>query len=185
MIMSTIAAGADTTAVTMTSVFYFLLKNPHAMNTLLLEIQEALRNGSITNPPMWAQVNKLQYLDVVIKEAMRCYPIASFGIDRIVPKGGATLAGTFIPEGTIVGCQQMAIHHDKDVYGQDVDQFRPERWLEADELQKRKMERAFIGFSTGKRICIGQHIAQLEMKKSIPHILMNFKASSHSGTCEE
>jgi cytochrome P450 len=175
MTMSTIAGGADTTAVTLTSVFYFLMKNPRTFDKLLSEFQTALHNGALSDPPRWSETHKLPYLEVVIKESMRCYPIATFGLDRVVPKGGAEVCGKFIPEGTVVSCLLYSVHCDKDVYGQDADQFRPERWLEADELQRRKMERGFIGFGAGKRICLGLHIAQLEMKKIIPYMMMKFK----------
>jgi cytochrome P450 len=154
---------------------YYLLKNPYAHDKLLAEFQTAIRDGALSNPPRWSEVHKLPYLDVIIKESMRCYPILSFGIDRIVPDGGAEIAGSFIPGGTVVACPQYNVHMDKEVYGEDSEAFRPERWLEADGLQRRKMERGFLGFSAGKRICLGLHIAQLEMKKMIPHMMMNFK----------
>ncbi|KAG8408234.1 hypothetical protein J3459_018095 [Metarhizium acridum] len=174
IVMSTIGAGADTTAGTLTYTLYFLSKHPEVRDKLLQEFDQNLEAGTLSPIPKWLEVNKMPYLDAVLKESMRLLPIASWGLDRVVPSGGAIIAGTFIPGGTIVGCQIDAIHQDKHVYGTDSDQFRPERWLEADEDRRRQMDRAFLAFSAGKRTCTGVHIAWLEMKKTLPLLLMNF-----------
>jgi cytochrome P450 len=178
IILSTIGAGADTTAGTLTYTLYFLSKHPEVRERLRFEIDEGLHAGTLSNPPKWAEVHKLPYLEAVLKESMRLLPIASWGLDRIVPAAGATISGKFIPGGTVVGCQIDAIHRDHAVYGKDSSVFRPERWIEADEEQRRRMDRAFLGFSAGKRICTGIHIAWLEMKKALPLILMNFNVSA-------
>ncbi|KAI1627046.1 cytochrome P450 [Exophiala viscosa] len=174
IIMSTIGAGADTTAGTMTYTLYLLCQNPEAMQGLKDELQQALENGSMTYPPKWTQVNRLPYLEAVLKESMRLMPIAAWGLDRVVPQGGATICGHYFPAGTVVGCQIDATMLDEDVYGRDSALFRPERWMEAAEDQRRRMDRAFIAFSAGKRICMGIHIAWLELKKALPLLVMNF-----------
>ncbi|CAG9994324.1 unnamed protein product [Clonostachys byssicola] len=174
IILSTIGAGADTTAGTLTYTLFFLAKHPHCREKLQAEIDAGLQDGTLSNPPKWGEVYKLPYLEAVLKESMRIFPIASWGLDRIVPEGGVTLAGTFIPAGTVVACQIDAIHRDTEVYGLDSEDFRPERWIEADEEQKRRMDRAFLAFSSGKRVCTGVHIAWLEMKKTLPLVMMNF-----------
>ncbi|KAJ9165351.1 Cytochrome P450 [Coniochaeta hoffmannii] len=175
IIMSTIGAGADTTAGTLAYTVYLLCKHPAAARKLQSELDNALRDGALTNPPKWSQVNRLPYLDAVLRESMRIFPIASWGLDRVVPPAGATIAGRYIPGGTVVGCQIDAVHLDEDVYGRDSAAFRPERWLEADEERRRRMDRAFLAFSAGKRTCTGIHIAWLEMKKTLPLLLMNFE----------
>lgn len=177
IIMSTIGAGADTTAGTLTYTLHLLCKNPTAAHNLQSELDDALRDGSLTNPPKWSQLNRLPYLEAVLKESMRLVPIASWGLDRVVPAAGATIAGQYIPGGTVVGCQIDSVHLDEDVYGRDAAAFRPERWLEADEDQRRRMDRAFLAFSAGKRTCTGIHIAWLEMKKTLPLLLTNFEVS--------
>lgn len=177
IIMSTIGAGADTTAGTLTYTLYFLSKNPAARSKLLQVIEENLRVGTLSNMPRWAEVNSMPYLDAVLKESMRLLPVASWGLDRVVPPAGAMIAGKFIPGGTVVRCQIDAIHLDEDVYGKDSTSFRPERWLEANEDQRRRMDRSFLTFSAGKRVCTGVHIAWLEMKKTLPLLLMNFDVS--------
>lgn len=180
IIMSTIGAGADTTAGTLTYTLYFLSKNPNSRAKLLQEIEESLQTGALSRPPKWTEVNRMPYLDAVLKESMRLLPVASWGLDRIVPPAGATIAGEFIPGGTIVGCQIDAIHQDEGVYGRDSTVFRPERWLEASQEHRRQMDRAFLAFSAGKRTCTGVHIAWLEMKKTLPLLLMNFDVSDPS-----
>ena len=68
-------------------------------------------------------------------------------LERIVPEGGAQLCGSFIPEGTVVGIHAWVIHRDEDIYGRDASEFRPERWLEADAEQLKRMERCFLSVS--------------------------------------
>ncbi|KAH8911975.1 cytochrome P450 [Coniochaeta sp. PMI_546] len=175
IIMSTIGAGADTTAGTLAYTLYLLCRHPAAAQNLRAELDCAVREGSLTDPPTWSQVNRLPYLEAVLKESMRVIPIASWGLDRVVPPGGATISGTYVPGGTVVGCQIDAVHLDQDVYGRNAAVFRPERWLEAGEDQRRRMDRAFLAFSAGKRTCTGIHIAWLEMKKTLPLLLMKFE----------
>ncbi|KAI2628736.1 cytochrome P450 [Hypoxylon sp. NC1633] len=173
-ILSIIGAGADTTGTTLTYVFFLLAKHPVAKEKLQYELDDAFRTGTLSRLPRWAEVNKLPYLEAVLRESMRVLPIAAWGFDRIVPAEGASIAGKLIPAGTVVGCQIDTIHQDPYVYGNDASAFRPERWLEAGEEQKRTMDRAFLAFGAGKRICLGRHIAWLKMKKTLPLLLKNF-----------
>lgn len=177
IIMSTIGAGADTTAGTLTYTLYFLSKYPSTKAKLVEEFQNSLREGTLSTPPKWQEVSKMPYLDAVLMESMRLLPIPAWGLDRVVPAGGATISGVFIPEGTVVGCQIDAVHLDEGVFGEDSTMFRPERWLEASEDQRRQMNRSFLAFSAGKRVCTGIHIAWLEMKKTLPLLLMHFDVS--------
>ena len=170
MLMSSISGAGDTTATSLTAVVYYLLRNPNVKARLLAE----LRDAKIPPYPAYTQVSKLPYLHAVIKEGMRLCSSATWPIERRVPAGGATLAGKYFPEGTSVGCLPSVIHQDPAVFGDEPDQFRPERWLEASEERSRLMERAWLGFGKGKRVCLGQHIAIMQMKKIIPMLLQSF-----------
>lgn len=79
---------------------------------------------------------------------MRLHPGVGFPLERYVPKGGAYLSGYFLPEGTIVGMNAWVVHQDKTVFGEDADQFRPERWIESDEEKMKAMNRAFLSVSS-------------------------------------
>ncbi|KAE8451331.1 hypothetical protein EG329_003960 [Mollisiaceae sp. DMI_Dod_QoI] len=170
LLMSTISGAGDTTATTMTAWLYNLMKNPTVMRKLISEIEAA----NLSIPPSFSKVNKLPYLNAVLKESMRIYPTPTFPMERKVPSGGVTIAGMFFPEGTTVGCMPSAIHMNPSVFGNDAEVFRPERWLEADEDTLRSMEAAHLGFSRGRRACLGQHIAIMQMKKVISSLLMTF-----------
>ena len=80
----------------------------------------------------------------MIKEALRIHPAVGFQLERVTPKGGITLCQTYLPEGTIVGMNAWVLHRDKQVFGDDVETFRPERWLDASEEQLRLMNRSFF-----------------------------------------
>lgn len=83
----------------------------------------------------------------VINEAMRIHPATGFMLERIVPAGGTELCGTHLPEGTIVGVNSWVIHHNKDIFGADVDAFRPERWLEGSPDKIAEMNRNMFAVS--------------------------------------
>jgi cytochrome P450 len=177
LVVSSIAAGADSTAMTLTGILFHLLKHPTVLSALEEEVQAAEGDGLLSPNPKWEEVKNLPYLDAVIKETMRFFPVNASGLDRVVPDGGCSLAGVFLPAGTIVGCFIDSVQRNIGVYGEDADQFRPERWLGADEGRLKKMNRAFLGFGAGKRICVGRHIAMMEMKKVIPLLVSRFHVS--------
>ena len=79
---------------------------------------------------------------------MRVRPTVGSPFDRVVPKGGAVLNGQFIPEGTDIGITGWVTQRDKTVFGEDADFFRPERWIEVDEMQVRRMDKNMLAVST-------------------------------------
>ncbi|KAI1745229.1 cytochrome P450 [Xylaria scruposa] len=171
MLMSTISGAGDTTASTIAAMLFYLMKNPETLKKLENELTAA----GIQGVPAFAEVSKLPYLNAVLRESMRVFTPLSFPMERLVPAGGAVIAGMYFPEGTSVGCMPAAIHLNKGVFGDDVDEFRPERWLIEDREQLRLMEAAHMGFSRGRRNCLGQNIAVLSMKKVVPALIMKFK----------
>lgn len=80
----------------------------------------------------------------VIKEALRLHPGVQMVMERIVPEGGVTICDEFLPAGTVVGVNPVVIHFNKDIFGQDVHSFRPERWIDASEEQLKLMNRSFL-----------------------------------------
>ena len=82
-----------------------------------------------------------------MKEAMRLHPSVGFGLERYVPAGGATICGHYLPAGTVVSMNAWSVHQNKHVFGDDAQEFRPERWIDADEEALKRMGRASLTVS--------------------------------------
>lgn len=179
MAVSMAFAGSETTAISLAAVFYYLIRNPACLATLRAEFDEAVTDGRLRARGLvsWAESQQLPYLDACIKEAFRLHPAAGLPLERIVPSGGAEIAGRFVPGGTIVGCSAWVLHKRPETWGEDVDVFRPERWLEAGPERKKEMEGNLFQFGMGSRTCIGKNISLLEIYKLVPSFLRRFDVS--------
>ena len=119
----------------------------------------------------YEQVKKLPYLDAVINEALRLHSTSALGLPRIVPAGGMTVMGQFFPEGTVLSVPSYTLHRDEDVWGEDAEDFRPERWFERDQAL---LQRTFNPFSIGPRACVGKNLATLELQIIISSLLRRY-----------
>ncbi|KAF2712861.1 pisatin demethylase [Pleomassaria siparia CBS 279.74] len=177
--VSMVFAGSETTAISLSSIFYFLLKHPRVYRNLMRELDEAVATGAIeareNKTVSWAEAQKLPYLDAVIQESFRLHPAAGLILERIVPAQGMDILGDFIPGGTIVGCNAWILHRRPEVFGADVDVFRPERWIEADPAQLKEMKATMFQFGAGARTCIGRNVSLLEVYKLVPSFLRRFE----------
>ena len=182
---SNITAGSDTTAILLRTIFYNLLKYPDSLAKLRHEITTSTTATDLNNtdeknnnpnptPITWKQSLTLPYLNACIKEAGRMHPPFGLPYERIVPPEGATICNHFLPGGTIVGMSPFATHRDPTTFGADADIWRPERWIEADEGEKRRMENALLTFGAGNRSCVGKHISYLEIAKVVPSLVRGY-----------
>jgi cytochrome P450 len=90
--------------------------------------------------------------------------------DTILPTGGGPdcTAPVFVAKGTIVAYWTYAMHHRRDIYGDDADEFRPERW----ETLRPGWE--YLPFNGGPRICLGQQYALTEAAYVSVRLLQEF-----------
>ncbi|ETI19665.1 hypothetical protein G647_08678 [Cladophialophora carrionii CBS 160.54] len=176
--LSNIIAGSDTTAVSLSSILYNLLRYPDTMRKLRDEIQEYEEQGRCGNPAVsFKESQEMPYLQAVMKEALRMHPATGLPLWRVVPEGGVEICDQFFPQGTIVGLNTWCAHYNEDVFGPDAKHFRPERWIEAEKeggQRLREMENYYLPFGLGSRTCIGRHISFLEMSKLIPQLVRRF-----------
>lgn len=190
MAVSMAFAGSETTAISLSAVFYNLLRHPAVLARLRAEIDDAARAGAFADYELgvvtWAESQRLPYLDACIKEAFRTYPAAGLPLERVVPEPGVEIAGHHVRGGTIVGCSAWLIHRRPEIFGDDVDAYRPERWLVDDESlpeaereererRVREMNGHMFQFGMGARTCIGKNISLLEMYKLVPSLLRRFE----------
>lgn len=141
--ISNIIAGSDTTAVSLSSIMFRLITNPETLKKLRQEVFEHRIKGTNFT---FKQTQDMPYLQAVIKESLRMHSATGLPLWRVVPEGGAEVAGQFFPAGTNIGINTWVAHYDKDVYGEDVNDFRPERWIEGKEEGGERLQRMEANF---------------------------------------
>lgn len=176
-----ISAGTDTTATTLTGWTYFVCTHPDVYSLLVSEIRGAF---VVDDDIKWEKVRKLQYLEATIYEALRLFPPSAASQQRIVPPGGATIDGYYVPAGKTVAVSPWAATHSR-LNFYEPDMFRPERWLGVDEKFSNDHLNASLPFGTGPRVCIGRNLAYLEMRLILSHLLWNFDIELDRGGYEE
>ena len=164
-ILTFLAAGHETTAITLVWTFYLLSQYPQVRIKLQDEIRTVIGSGK----PTLDDFAKLPYLDWVLNESMRLYPPAWLQM-RVVAKE-TELDGVRLPVGTLLILSQWVIHRLPTIW-QDVETFKPERWDPANEQQI--PPGAYFPFGGGPRTCIGMPLAQLEARMILTTILQNY-----------
>lgn len=180
--MLSILAGGDTTSATMRAVVYYLSKNQAAYDKLVAELDAA----NLSLPAQWSDVQDLPYLDAVLREAMRVNPGIAMIFERVVPVDGYTLPdGRYLPGGTKVGLNPAVTNRDYGVFGDDADEYNPDRWLKRDDESEEAYEARVkrmgdvldFTFGGGGRVCMGRHLAKLELWKLFATLYSLFDVS--------
>ncbi|KAI0855798.1 benzoate 4-monooxygenase cytochrome P450 [Xylaria cubensis] len=169
-IIGALMAGHDVLAVTIRSVLYYVARHPAVEKKLRAELAIL---GPKTAP--FSEITKLPYLDAVIHESLRIHGNLGLVNERVTPPGGAIIDGYHIPAGTVVGVNPWVIHRNSSIFGEDVETFRPERWLDGPEEVIMDMKRNLFSFGAGPRMCIGKNIAMMQLYKFITEFYCKFK----------
>jgi len=145
-------AGHDSSAVTLTYVWYELSRHPDVRTRLAAEAADVL-DGDL---PDANDFEALERARDVVRETLRLYPPA-FATSRETTEP-VTLGDYELPAGTQVMCSQWVLHRD-DRFWDALDTFDPGRW----ERDVERPEYAYFPFSGGPRHCIGMRFARLEL----------------------
>ncbi|KAL3482033.1 cytochrome P450 [Aspergillus californicus] len=156
-------AAEGTTAETLTHLFHLLSRHPRVLHALHAEITDVLPGQTLPTP---SDLNKaMPYLNACIKEVFRLLPTVPFNnrvalVDTILPRGGGEngLSPILIPAGAEISLPHSPLYRRKDIFGDDADQFIPERWLHEPRTLIKQSE-SLLPFSIGKRACPGRQIA--------------------------
>ncbi|KAL4802600.1 cytochrome P450 [Aspergillus unguis] len=162
------AAGIDTTGDGLCFLMWELSR-PHNARFQARLFEE------LTSADSDISLDKLPYLDAVVKEGLRCAPPIPMSFPRYVPRGGKTIDGYFIPEKTIVSCQPYTVHRLHEGIFPEPEKFNPDRWIEPDGAVERN--RLFFAFSTGGRGCTGRNLAMVEMKVLLREVYSKYQTT--------
>ncbi|KAK6349522.1 hypothetical protein TWF696_005807 [Orbilia brochopaga] len=172
---SLVAAGSESTGATLTAAIYEACLNVSVQEKLHQELVEAFPD--LQNDDMaYTKCEKLPYLTAFIKEVMRVAVGVPGRLPRIVPKGGTTAAGTFIPEGATVSMSIYLMHNNPDAYP-DPQKFDPERWLSTNSSSIE--EKYLVPFSKGSRSCVGRNLAYANLYTTLALLFRRFRFSLH------
>lgn len=158
--LNLLLAGRDTTASLLSNLWFEISRRPTIWNALREEIDTL--NGTI---PTFDELKQLKYLRALINESLRLYPVIPENSrqaenDTCLPLGGGPdgKSPVFIEKGAVVIWSTYAMHRRTDLFGEDAEEFRPERWLD-DAVSGEKGLRVgweYLPFNGGPRICIGR-----------------------------
>ena len=116
----------------MQSTMYHILKNPYVYERICNEIDAADKEGRLSDIIQYSEAQNLVFFQAALKEAMRVRPAVGLNITRHIPPEGAEIDGKRYPGDTRVALNAWVLHLDKQVFGNDADIYRPDRWLEGD-----------------------------------------------------
>lgn len=173
VVVSFILAGRDTTSAALTWFFWLLSSHPETEKNILMEIKEK------SEAPVYEEVKDMIYTHASLCESMRLYPPVPVDTKEAV-------ADDVLPEGTVVKKGDRIAYHPyamgriEEVWGSDWKEFRPERWLQEEEVggNWKFMARdtyTYPVFQAGPRICLGKEMAFLQMKAVVAGVMRRFK----------
>jgi benzoate 4-monooxygenase len=161
--LTQLIAGSDTVSNTACAVIYWILDGERRQPGTVVSRLQAELAGAVPSAARIAahdDVKDLPFLRRCINEGMRLHSTSALGLPRIVTATqGVCYGKEHFPEGTVLSVPSYSIHHDAEIWGPDVEEFRPDRWLTLTPRQKA----SFNPFSYGPRACVGQNVAHMEL----------------------
>ncbi|XP_010544374.1 PREDICTED: cytochrome P450 704C1-like isoform X2 [Tarenaya hassleriana] len=169
IILNFVIAGRDTTAATLSWLIYSLCKEQEIQEKVAEEVKEATGSIDITSFAELAEslseetLEKMHYLHATITETLRLYPAVP--VDAKICLSDDTFPDGFsVNKGDMVAYQPYAMGRMRFVWGDDAEEFRPERWLDENGKFRAESPFKFTAFQAGPRICLGKEFAYRQMK---------------------
>jgi cytochrome P450 len=160
-------AGTDTSSATVEWAMAELLQNPKKLKKLRKELQQVINKDE---DPKDLDINKLPYLQAVVKETLRLHPSAPILVHKSI--SDVDLCGFKVPKDTQVLVNVWSMGRDSSIWT-DPNVFLPERFLECGEVFRGE-DFGFIPFGAGRRMCPGVPFAHRVVHTMLATLLYHF-----------
>ncbi|KAL3744321.1 hypothetical protein ACJRO7_013564 [Eucalyptus globulus] len=172
-----IAASYETSSTAIEWAMSELIRHPHAMKRLQRELEAAVGLGRTVEE---ADLPKLNYMDMVVKESFRLYPPAPLLIPHESTEG-IEMGGYYIPKGTRVIVNAWALGRDAGAWAEDPEEFRPERFADSG-VDVKGRDFQLVPFGSGRRSCPGMHLGLVNVRLVLAQLVHCFDWELPAGT---
>ncbi|XP_074273171.1 cytochrome P450 704C1-like [Silene latifolia] len=179
IILNFVIAGKDTTAATLSWFIYMLCKHPEVQEKVAEELRNvtSMESGvnyeQLTTNLREESLERLHYLHAALTETLRLYPAVP--VDAKICFSDDTLPdGYSVKKGDMVAYQPYAMGRMRFIWGDNAEDYHPERWLDEDGIFQPQSPFKFTAFQAGPRICLGKEFAYRQMKIFSAVLLSNF-----------
>ncbi|MCG8667826.1 MAG: cytochrome P450 [Pseudomonadales bacterium] len=156
-VMSALVGGHETSAATGAWYMLWLLKKPHIYKKMRQEVLQSIEENGRFDP---IAITENKYLNACLNESQRLTPSAVGTMRHLV--ADTKIGSLYLPADTNVLAGAYLRHRDQDTWGDDVMEYRPERWLEEDGFKPGPFD--FFPFGGGRRACIGSNQAKQQLR---------------------
>ncbi|TWW57689.1 cytochrome P450 2J4-like [Takifugu flavidus] len=172
--MDLFGAGTETTTTTLQWGLLYMIYYPHIQEKVYAEISAVI--GSSRDPSITDRDN-MPYTNAVIHEMQRMANIIPLNVVHMT-SSDTTIGNYTIPKGTIIMPTLNSVLHDESMW-ETPHSFNPQHFLDQDgKFRKRE---AFLPFSAGKRVCLGEQLARMELFLFFTSLLQRFSFSMADG----
>ncbi|XP_052181156.1 uncharacterized protein LOC127794249 [Diospyros lotus] len=117
---------------------------------------------------------RMKAVTMVIQEALRLYPPAAFVSREVLEE--MEIGNLIVPKGVFIWTLIPTLHRDRDIWGEDADEFRPERFANG-VSGACKFPQAYLPFGSGGRLCLGRNLGMVQLKIVLALIVSKFSFS--------
>jgi cytochrome P450 len=151
-------AGFETTSIALMWWTFAMVAFPEAQRRAQAELDAVVGRARL---PTYADAPRLPYVRAIIREVLRWRPVARLGLPHVAVEDD-WYDGMLIPKGATCMANIWHCNHDRSVFGDDADEFKPERHLgDSGELLPGPKEtnlEGHVSFGFGRRVCVGRHL---------------------------
>ncbi|EGT52403.1 hypothetical protein CAEBREN_31240 [Caenorhabditis brenneri] len=171
-------AGMETTSNTLYWSLLYVLLNPEVLKKVYDELDQKIGSDRIITT---SDRNNLNYVNATINESQRLANLLPMNLSRTTT-ADVEIAGYRIPKDTVITPQISSVMYDPEIFPEPYE-FRPERFLEEGTGNLKKVEE-LVPFSIGKRQCLGEGLAKMELFLFFSNLFNKFKIELHPDNLE-